>query len=411
MVACVALCLALLLFLTAQANAALYIGTDSIARANLDGSLFESDFIGTGGGSVCAIAVDSSHIYWADSYDDTIGRASLDGTTVEDVFIRLAAGTLPCGLAVDSKYIYWPSMGTDTIGRARIDGSQVDESFIPTVQHPCAVAINQTGIYWASDDENEIWRTDIEGVNGPEIVIDEDATDSCGLALVGPHLFWVESINDTIGRANLDGSEPLPAFVTGGHYPVSLVTQGRQLYWVNAGRGFESIGRADVDGANVNQMLIGGLSHPYALAADSVQTAPRPPVIPQAPSTLKLGRLQRQQDGSVLFPVDLLGEGWLEADVQGARLRIQPEGVAAPAMLGPSRKWLKITPTTKRGGGSRCVLRAIRRGARVKLTLRLRFSERGKTPLAKRRSFLLFNPRQVARATRKKGGRPVRCPH
>ena len=80
-------------------------------------------------------------------------------------------------------------------------------------------------------------------------------------------------------------------------------------------------------------------------------------------------------------------------------MRIQPEGVAAPAMLGPGRKWLKITPTTKRGGGSRCVLRAIGRGARVKLTLRLRFSERGKTPLAKRRSFLLFKPRQVARAT------------
>lgn len=405
---CVTLFLAAILFLASHAHGALYIGTTSIARVNLDGSLFEDRFIGTDGGSFCAIAVDSSHIYWADGYHNTIGRANLDGTAVDHNFITLADWTLPCGLALGSEYIYWPNMGTDMIGRARLDGSEVDESFIPTVQHPCAIAVNQTGIYWGSDDEDEIWRTDIEGVNAPEIVIDEDAKDSCGLALVGPHLFWVESDAGTIGRSNLDGSEPLPTFIVGGHYPVSVVAQGGRLYWVNADWDSESIGRADLDGGNVNQAFIGGLEYPYALAADSVQAVPRPPAPPQPSSALVLRKLRRQQDGSVLFPIDLLGDGWLEAEARGAKVKIWPEGVEGRVMLGAGRKWLKVTSTTKRSNGSRCVLRAFRHGARVKLVLRLRFTEPGKSLLATSRPFLLFKP-QAAAAKSKVKALPVTC--
>lgn len=399
---CGVLCWATLLSFASETQGALYIGTTSIARVNLDGSLFEGKFIPPQNGNVCGLAVDSSHVYWADSAENTIGRANLDGTAIDNDFITLAANSLPCGLALNPTHIHWSNMGTATIGRARIDGSEVDESFIPTVQHPCAIAVNETGIFWASDDQDQIWRTDIDGVNAPELVLDENATDSCGLALVGSHLFWVESSAGTIGRANLDGSEPLPTFITGGHYPVSLAAHGGRLYWVNAALDVESVGRADIDGSNVNQTLIGGLNFPYALAADSVQITPRLPAPPQAPSDLKLGKIRRLQDGSIFFPVDLRGRGWLEAEVIGARLEVRPEGVEGRAMLGAGRKWLKITPTTKRGNGSRCVLRAFRRGARVKLILRLRFAEPGKSLFQRNQPFLLFKPRPKGTKSRAK---------
>lgn len=401
--------LAVLLFFASQAHGALYIGTTSIARANLDGSLFQEKFIDTGWGGICAIAVDSSHVYWADGHDHTIGRANLDGTAVDNDFITLADQTHPCGLALDSEYLYWPNLGTDTIGRAQLDGSEIDESFILTVPHPCAIAVNQTGIYWASETEDEIWRTDIGGVNGPELVIDENATDSCGLALAGPHLFWVESDAGTIGRANLDGSEPLPTFITGGHYPVSLLMHGGRLYWINADWDFASVGRADLDGSNVNQAFIGGLEHPYALAADSVQIAHRPAASPQPASWFKHGKIRRTQNGSAFFPVDLPSDGWLEAEARGAMVRVRPERVEGRAMLGAGRKWLKVTPTVKRGNGSRCVLRAFRRGERVRLVLRMRFSEPGKTLLERSRPFLLFKPRPRVAIESKAKARPVRC--
>lgn len=395
------------LLLASQAPGALYIGTTSIARVNLDGSVFQANFIPPQGGDVCAIAADSSHIYWADGYDNTIGRANLDGTAIYNNFITLADGTLPCGLAVSSEYIYWSSLGSDAIGRARLDGLEVNESFISTVQHPCAIAIDKEAIYWASDDEDQIWRTDIEAVNAPEIVVDENATDSCGLALVGPHLFWVESDAGTIGRSNLDGSEPLPAFIAGGHYPVSLVAQGGHLYWVNNDSG--SVGRASLDGANVTQSFIGGLEHPYALAADSVQVVSRAAIPPPPSSSFRLGKIRRSRDGSVFFPVHLHGKGWLEAEAPGAGVTLRPNGVEARAMLGAGRKWLRVAPTTKRGNGSRCVLRAFRRGRRVELMLYLRFVEPGKAVVAKSRRLLLFEPHRTPAPRPKVKAFPVSC--
>jgi hypothetical protein len=72
---CATLLLVAFLFCASQARGALYIGTSSITRANLDGSLLEAGFIPPQNGSVWAIAADSSHLYWADSYDNTIGAA------------------------------------------------------------------------------------------------------------------------------------------------------------------------------------------------------------------------------------------------------------------------------------------------------------------------------------------------
>lgn len=404
--------LASFLFAAPRAQGALYIGTDSISRVNLDGSLFERDFIPLHEEVPCAIAVDSSHLYWTDFENHTISRANLDGTSVESTFIGLADGTHPCGLAVDSEYLYWANFGTATIGRARLDGSAVDESFISTVPYPCAVAVNETGIYWGSEAEDEIWRTDIDGLNGPELVIDEGAVDPCGLALVGPHLFWVQSGPEgRIGRANLNGSESQPTFIVGGEFPASLVAHGGHLYWVNApGTYLRSVGRADLDGANVNETFIPEVRYAFALAADSVQLHPGPSAPPQISRAPELGRLRHQQGGSVLIPIDLPGDGWLEAEVRGAKVRIRPEGVEGQAMLTAGQKWLKVTPTKRRGNGSRCVLRAVKRGARVRLRLRIRFTEPGKTQVAQSRRFFMFKPpRGLATRTKAKGLPVVAC--
>jgi len=409
---CVALLILILVVSTSKARGALYIGTDSISRVNLDGSLFDPTFIALQEKAPCAIAIDSSHIYWADSYKHKIGRARLDGSNVEDDFISLAAGTSPCGLAVDSEYLYWANFGTAMIGRARLDSSAVDESFISTVPYPCAVAVNEAGIYWSSEAEDEIWRTDIGGVNGPELIIDEGAVDPCGLALVGPHLFWVQTGPEgRIGRANLNGSESQPAFIVGGEFPVSLVAHGGHLYWVNApGTYLRSVGRADLDGANVNETFIPEVRYAFALAADSVQLYPGPPALPELSRAPELGKIRRQQNGSVFFPIDLPSDGWLEAEVRGAEVRIRPEGVEGRAMLTAGRKWLKVTPTKKRGNGSRCVLRALKRGTRVRLRLRTRFSEPGKTQVAQSHRFLMFKPHRGLGTGSREKDPPVSCP-
>jgi sugar lactone lactonase YvrE len=54
-----------------------------------------------------------------------IGRANLDGTGANPNFITSA--TNPDGLAVDGSHIYWANSGSTTIGRANLDGTGVDQ--------------------------------------------------------------------------------------------------------------------------------------------------------------------------------------------------------------------------------------------------------------------------------------------
>jgi hypothetical protein len=82
--------------------------------------------VGTG------IVVDSGHIYWSNYGTDTVGRADLDGTNVDESFI--AAPNFPGGIAVDDGHVYWTTVvAAGSIARADLDGTNVDENFITGV--------------------------------------------------------------------------------------------------------------------------------------------------------------------------------------------------------------------------------------------------------------------------------------
>ena len=70
-----------------------------------------------------------------------------------------------------------------------------------------------------------------------------------------------------IGRANLDGSAPEPAFVTGLRGPVGIAVDGAHLYWTETESG--TIGRANLDGSGVDEGLLTGLAGPVEVAVDA----------------------------------------------------------------------------------------------------------------------------------------------
>ncbi|HEY8813611.1 MAG TPA: hypothetical protein VIP57_00685 [Candidatus Dormibacteraeota bacterium] len=380
------LLLAVSMLFAGRADAALYWGAyDGIARANLDGTAHDDKFI-VANGSICGIDVDSQHIYWADSYLDKIGRANLDGTDVEENFIAPAGG-LPCHLAVDSQYIYWPNMSGDTIGRARLDGSHVEADFISAPEHPCGVAVDQTAIYWSSDQEGAIWATDIDGLNGPEVVVTGLSTP-CGIALDQAHIYWADGDSGAIGRANLKGSEALPNFIPGGELTSTVAIDAGQLYWMNAGWGFQSIGRAGLDGANVNQRFLAGLRYPYALAVDSVHVEPA--VVPVAqPGRFEIGEVKHNRHTGVAFlAVDIFGFGDLHATVRGAKARVLPN--EAPTGIDPLRRWLRISARPGRGGVRGCIHSALGHGGAARVALSIAFAEPGHEPVVKSKNVTLL---------------------
>lgn len=115
--------------------------TSYIGRAKLDGTHVRLRFIPTSGAG--SLAIRGGHIYWPNS-GTTIGRANIDGTGVNQNFITGLNGQIAF-IALDSTHIYWADWGNrgsgTTIGRANINGTSVNQSFITGTSGGFGIAV------------------------------------------------------------------------------------------------------------------------------------------------------------------------------------------------------------------------------------------------------------------------------
>jgi hypothetical protein len=136
-----------------------------------------------------------------------------------------------------------------------------------------------------------------------------------------------------------------------------------------------------------------------SVAADALGAltpAPPPPV-----SDFRIAKMKRnKRKGIVYLAVDLAGAGNFSAWVPGMRVTVLPERVLRGGNLAGGRKWLKITLMRKRGDGSRCIRRALRRGWIVKRALKAHFSQPGKTLLERRKTIRFFRVKRNQRPKR-----------
>ncbi len=229
------------------------------------------------------VAVDGSHIYWADPAAGTIGRADIDGKKREPTFI--VPGPVECEVsgqpgvfeevpsrpryvAVDSKHVYWTNTGcsdkesgeaiegTGTIGRADIDGSEagVEAAFIEGASNPQGIAVDETHIYWANAGTlagvRAIGRATIDGgeVIQSFIKVTGNGPKPYGVALSPTHLYYSGNVegadNAFIRQFLLEGSEQESLFV-GKEGIRGLAVDAGHVYWATQGE--EAIGRATLD--------------------------------------------------------------------------------------------------------------------------------------------------------------------
>jgi virginiamycin B lyase len=204
------------------------------------------------------IAVGAGHIYWAAG---AIGRANLDGSNPNQSFVP--AG-LPYAVAIDSSHIYWADTNTGTIGRANLDGTNPDQNFITPANVPDGVAVDSAHVYWTN--ANKIGRANLNGTHRNRNFI-KTANYPFGVAVDSGHVYWTNGGTETVGRANLDGTHRNQNFITGSTDIGGVAVAGGHVYWANTEAG--TIGRADVDGSNVNQSFITGTwAHQMAVGPD-----------------------------------------------------------------------------------------------------------------------------------------------
>jgi len=261
----------LTLALAPRAEAVLYwsnfggahmFGETAIGRANLDGTAIDQTFI-RANSSPTGVAVDDTHVYWAEPVDPgSIARANLDGTGVDHNFI---AADLPTAVAVDDAHVYWANWGSDSIGRANLDGSGVDQNFIiAPASSPFGVAVDATHVYWGDLGSDSIGRANLDG-SGVDQNFITTAGDPRGVTADDTHVYWGDLGSDSIGRANMDGTGVDPSFIAGAS-AWDVAVDATHVYW--ASRAANSIGRANLDGTGVDQSFIDA-ADPFGVAVDS----------------------------------------------------------------------------------------------------------------------------------------------
>jgi virginiamycin B lyase len=321
LIASLSLAAALSLALAAQASAAVYwgnFGTSSIGGANLDASLVSPTFIG--GASPGGVAVDGQHIYWTNFGGTTIGRANRDGSGVDQNFIPTSDGAF--GIAVDGQHIYWANNKEgSTIGRADLNGGNVDNSFITGATDPEGVAVDGQHIYWGNYSANTIGRVDLDGTSNKNPNFVTGADGPTGIALDGQHIFWSSTNNNSVGRVDLNGTSNKDLnFIPD---PLALNTEGVAvfggfIYWTrgNDPAAPGTIGRANLDGSNPNSDFItAGAQWPFGVAVDGAAFTNSPK---GGGKGLKFGKVKlNKRAGTALLPVTVPSSGTLSIGGKG----------------------------------------------------------------------------------------------
>ena len=144
---------------------------------------------------------------------------------------------------MDGSFVYWVNQGLETpagaevgwAARAKIDGNlaDIEPKFIQAATSD--VAVNASHIYYAFRQKfagtNVIRRINLDGTGDSENIAVFPDTQASSLALDATHVYWTKTADSAIGRANLDGSDPVEEFVKDAGNPEALALDATNLYW------------------------------------------------------------------------------------------------------------------------------------------------------------------------------------
>lgn len=233
--------------------------TGTIMRANPDGTSVTT--LDTGQSFTEGVAVNSSHLYWANMIlAGPIMWANPDGSNPATFELDQ---NFPEGVAVDGNYVYWAdTFGGQSAGaimRAPLNGGP-PISLVTGLTDPAWVAVNSSYIYWSESSEGTIMRAPLNG--GPPTTLETGQNFPYGVAVNSSHLYWANDGSSpntgTIMEANLDGTNPVTR-ETGQASPAGVAVDSSYLYWADSGDvdNDGTIMRANLDGTNPTTLVTG----------------------------------------------------------------------------------------------------------------------------------------------------------
>ena len=218
-----------------------------------------------------------AYVYWADWRDGAswISRADLDGSGFDPDFVSLpsphAAHPQVSAIAVNDTHIYWAgsrSSAKDTIGRARLDGTKLNKRLVSGVPLAAgAIAVDDKHIYWTNLADDAIGRANLDGAGvDPDFIAAPGGQSGSelnhGVAVDDKHIYWTTSIfysggSGTVGRADLDGTQVDAQFISGISPTGGIAVDVAHIYWtqLQPNRRDGTIARSNLDGSGVESLI------------------------------------------------------------------------------------------------------------------------------------------------------------
>jgi hypothetical protein len=199
----------------------------------------------------CSAAPAGASLYISSPETTTILRANLNGSGLTTLFSGSPFGSGGDGVAVGAGHIYWSWQ--EGIGRANLDGSSPNKNFITGIEGISGVTVSGTHIYWTQGEN--VGRANVTGKEvEPTFITGAPGKTLDGVAVEGEYIYWTNFWSSALGRAKLDGSEVQQEWVIGTHTPMGLVANSQYLYWAIT---YENhIGRARLDGTELTTNFI-----------------------------------------------------------------------------------------------------------------------------------------------------------
>lgn len=180
------------------------------------------------------IAVDSTSVYWTDTYTGTVQKTPLAGGPITTLASSLQS---PNSIALSNNSVYvttftGPAL-QDTVQSVSLSGGvpQVIASGLPNVY---GVAVDATSVYWSQSGSvgGSIQKAPIAG--GP-ITILAGATDGVKapttVSVSGNAIYWSDVNNVSILSTLTAGGATPTTIVSTDNWTSALVTDNRNVYW------------------------------------------------------------------------------------------------------------------------------------------------------------------------------------
>jgi len=120
-------------------------------------------------------------------------------------------------------------------------------------------------VYWADTQNQTIGRAENDGSGVNDAFIQTGALPFA-VAVDSSHIYWANQNGNSIGRANIDGSEVNNSFIAGITKPSGVAVNATSIFWATLGG---QIGKASINGTEVNPNLVTGPAEPCGVALDS----------------------------------------------------------------------------------------------------------------------------------------------